>query len=309
MKIIVVPRFCHDDRHPLRTLVLSGLLLIATAALLAGGGVWFGYSMRQQVVQEEQPQEYTKEAFKSLLFRQREALDATRNQANQHLNVLALRLGTLQSHIMRLDALGERLVTQAELDAQEFSFDQPPARGGIESAISVEREPNELLNEMVKLSRIIEDREHKLTIIEGLLSDDQVKSDLTLAGRPVRWGWISSQYGYRQDPFTGKKAFHHGVDIAGKADSDVIAVASGVVAFAGKKSSYGYLVEILHAGGYSTKYGHNSKIMVKAGDIVTKGEVIGLMGSSGRSTGPHVHFEVVRKGRSLNPSKFLRRKS
>ncbi|MCP4994718.1 MAG: M23 family metallopeptidase [Gammaproteobacteria bacterium] len=309
MKIIVVPRLCRDDRHPLRTLVLSGLLLIATAALLIGGGTWFGYSMGQQAVQQEQPQEYSKEAFKSLLFSQREALDVTRNQANQHLNALALRLGTLQSHIMRLDALGERLVTQAELDAQEFSFDQAPARGGIESAVSIEREPNELLEDMVKLSQIIEDREHKLTIIEGLLSDDQVKSDLTLAGRPVRWGWVSSPYGYRQDPFTGKKAFHHGVDIAGKADSDVIAVASGVVSFAGNKSGYGYLVEVLHAGGYSTKYGHNSKIMVKAGDVVSKGEVIGLMGSSGRSTGPHVHFEVVHKGRSLNPSKFLRRKS
>ena len=152
---------------------------------------------------------------------------------------------------------------------------------------------------------IVEYHKVLLRLIRPGVTDSQIQQEFKPAGRPVIKGWISSNYGYRKDPFTGKRAFHRGVDIAGKKDSEVFAVASGVVSWAGKKSGYGYLVEIRHPDGYVTRYGHNSMIFVKTGDLVDKGTVIGLMGSSGRSTGPHVHFEIARNGKSINPKKYL----
>ncbi|MEW7980521.1 MAG: M23 family metallopeptidase [Candidatus Sedimenticola endophacoides] len=133
-----------------------------------------------------------------------------------------------------------------------------------------------------------------------------MRSPLTPAGRPVKKGWISSPYGYRKDPKTGKRDFHHGVDVASKENSDVIAVAAGVVTWVGEKSGYGILVELRHADGYTTRYGHNNKALVQAGDMVAKGQVIALVGSTGRSTGPHVHFEIARGGKALNPHKYLK---
>ncbi len=172
------------------------------------------------------------------------------------------------------------------------------------ATLSVDAE--DLLIDMNRLSFSIDDRAHKLELMEGLLFNTSVHQDLKPAGRPVTKGWVSSHYGYRKDPFSGKKAFHHGVDVAGKENSDVIAVAAGVVTWVGEKKNYGHLVEIRHADGYLTRYGHNSKLLVKRGELVTKGEVIAQMGSSGRSTGPHVHFEIARNGQTINPAKYLR---
>jgi len=138
--------------------------------------------------------------------------------------------------------------------------------------------------------------------------NSKMDSELRISGRPIKKGWVSSRYGYRKDPFTGKKTFHRGVDLAGKVNSPVIAVAAGVVTVAKKKSSYGYLVEVRHSNGYATRYGHNSKLLVQVGDMVSKRQTIALMGSSGRSTGPHVHFEIARNGKTINPRNYLRKK-
>jgi murein DD-endopeptidase MepM/ murein hydrolase activator NlpD len=128
---------------------------------------------------------------------------------------------------------------------------------------------------------------------------------VTPSGRPVEEGWLSSRYGKRNDPFTGKQDFHKGLDFAGKKGSEVIAVGDGVVSWAGVKSGYGKLIEINHGNGYATRYGHNQSNLVKIGDTVKKGQQIALMGSTGRSTGPHVHFEVLHDGKAVNPSKFV----
>ena len=137
------------------------------------------------------------------------------------------------------------------------------------------------------------------------MTDKEYRRDVAIAGRPITWGWLSSKYGTRVDPISGKKAWHAGVDFAGKDGSDVIAVASGVVTFAGKRSGYGYLVEINHGDGYSTRYAHHKELKVMTGEIVKKGQVVGLMGSSGRSTGPHVHFEVLKNGKHVDPAKYV----
>jgi len=135
------------------------------------------------------------------------------------------------------------------------------------------------------------------------------QNEVFIAGRPVKKGWMSSRFGMRVDPITGKRAFHNGVDFAGKLGADVVAVAAGVVVYADARSGYGEMVEINHGGGFSTRYGHHDKLIVKVGDIVKKGQVVGKMGSSGRSTGPHVHYEVYKNGRVVDPSSYVQRAS
>jgi murein DD-endopeptidase MepM/ murein hydrolase activator NlpD len=156
-----------------------------------------------------------------------------------------------------------------------------------------------------QLETEMEDRDQKLSVLESLLMSRSLSERVMPSGRPVEDGWLSSRYGKRNDPFTGKQDFHKGLDFAGKKGSEVNAVGDGVVSWAGKKSGYGKLIEINHGNGYSTRYGHNQSHMVKVGDTVKKGQQIALMGSTGRSTGPHVHFEVLRNGKKVNPSGFI----
>lgn len=274
---------------------------------VVGGSIWGGYQLGIQAAVPQIQEDPGADTFRQLLTAQRQELKETREHTRQHLDALALRLGQMQSHILRINALGERLAKLGKLDPDEFNFEDEPALGGLDASGSAQSVGiSELVSDMEQLSAMIEDREHKLDLMDGLMLDAKIHDGLKPAGRPVKWGWVSSKYGYRKDPFTGKKAFHHGVDIAGKEDSDVISVAAGIVTFAGKKSGFGYTVEIRHADGYGTRYGHNNKIFVEVGDMVSKGDLIALMGSSGRSTGPHVHFEVARNGQTVNPAKYLR---
>jgi len=148
-----------------------------------------------------------------------------------------------------------------------------------------------------------------LGILETLLANRKIQDDVFLAGRPIKKGWMSSRFGRRSDPFTGRVAMHNGVDFAGREGSDIIAVASGVVTWSSDRYGYGQMVEINHGSGYITRYAHNKENKVQVGDIVKKGQVIALMGSSGRSTGPHVHFEVYKHGRPVDPASYIHRAS
>ncbi|MES9855855.1 MAG: M23 family metallopeptidase [Sedimenticola sp.] len=309
MKIILLSKLCrHSGSRPLSltTLIVVLVLLFAGAT---SGGIWAGYQMGVDVAVAPLHGESGEDSLRVMLAAQKVELVDTRRQSQEHLDALALRLGQMQSNILRIDALGERLAEEGGLDVMEFSFGQEPGQGGMDPAeLAQSVELSELLVDMERLSRSIDDRAHKLELMEGLIFNNGVHQDLKPSGRPVEKGWISSGYGYRKDPFNGKKAFHKGVDVAGKSDSNIIAVAAGVVTWAGEKSNYGSLVEVRHADGYVTRYGHNSKVLVKIGELVTKGQVIATMGSSGRSTGPHVHFEIARNGQRINPTKYLRAK-
>ncbi|MCG8428533.1 MAG: peptidoglycan DD-metalloendopeptidase family protein [Chromatiales bacterium] len=309
MKVIVLSKLCHKTGSRSFSIAsLAGALFIMLAAV-AGGSLWLGYELGRGEGDIAAEPDQSDAVLESLLKEQQALLDDTRQTTQEHLDALAIQLGEMQSSIMRLDALGERLTEVAELDTEEFDFSAPPARGGIETPEGIESvELSELLAEMSQLSKALDDREQKFDLLANLMASSKVQDDMVPRGRPVAKGWISSRYGTRKDPFTGKKAFHHGVDIAGKKNSEVTAVASGLVIWAGKKSDFGYLVEIKHADGYTTKYAHNSKIFVKAGDLVKRGDVVALMGSSGRSTGPHLHFEVARNGKTINPIKVLKKK-
>jgi murein DD-endopeptidase MepM/ murein hydrolase activator NlpD len=202
------------------------------------------------------------------------------------------------------------LTAISDLDDGEFNFNQIPALGG--PGIMLEEgagfESFDLIKEIDDLSLQIEDRQQQLELLENLLSDRQTQAETFLAGRPVSSGWISSGFGRRIDPFNGNLAWHEGVDFAtGVTGIEVSSVASGVVTFAGERSGYGSIVEVNHGNGYESLYAHNQEILVNSGDIIKKGQVVALSGNSGRSTGPHVHFEIHKNGRVIDPASYINR--
>lgn len=245
-------------------------------------------------------------ALKSEIESQQKHVRQVITDSEEDMNALALQLGKMQAHVLRLDALGQRLTKIAKLEKGEFDFQNPPAQGGPEGSgggqsVSV---PEFMVN-LQELARQLDNRAQQLGVLESMLMNRNLQAEAYPTGRPVTKGWVSSYYGMRTDPFTGKREHHKGMDFAGKTGSDVIAVAAGVVTWAGPRSGYGNLIEITHGNGYTTRYGHNKKILVKVGDKIETNVNIGQMGSSGRSTGPHVHFEVLRNGRNVDPSKYI----
>jgi murein DD-endopeptidase MepM/ murein hydrolase activator NlpD len=247
-------------------------------------------------------------ALQDDLEEQSSELEELRDQAERKVQALSLNLAELQARMTRLDALGQHLTAMADLEAGEFDFSQSPAMGGpLAGEFSVDYSALDLGNELDRFQARLDDRERQLDILELLLSNRKLEEQSWLSGRPVEKGWISSHYGQRTDPFSGQLAMHHGVDFAGKEGSNVIAVAAGVVTWTGTRSGYGDMVEISHGDGFVTRYAHNKKNLVAPGDVVRKGQVIALMGSSGRSTGAHVHYEVYKHGRPVDPSSYLAR--
>jgi murein DD-endopeptidase MepM/ murein hydrolase activator NlpD len=194
----------------------------------------------------------------------------------------------------------------AGINNRELNFDSAPGIGGPEEGgtgpAAHSQDLNELLNEMQsKLER----RDGQLLALENVVLSRSLNDAVRPGGRPVSEGYISSYFGGRQDPFDGSDSVHRGVDFAGPRGSQVMSVASGVVTRAEAVSGYGNLVEINHGNGYMTRYGHNQRVLVGVGDTVARGTPIALMGSTGRSTGPHLHFEVLLNGRNLNPLAFI----
>ncbi len=238
----------------------------------------------------------------------REQVVSTERQAQQDVDALTARVGQLNAHVLRLDALGRRLVTMAGLDDGEFNFDEPPARGGPDSEDTVLTPETVEVGDMLDdLALQVEDRSDQLAVLERLLTSRRVSEEQRPQGRPISSGWLSSYFGKRTDPFTGKQSFHGGIDFAGNEGSEVLAVASGVVTWSGKRHSYGTMVEISHGSGLVTRYAHNKANLVEVGETVKKGQVIARMGRSGRATGPHVHFEVLKDDRKVNPLKYVQR--
>ena len=238
---------------------------------------------------------------------QRQDLVQAKNVAEENTRALARRMAELNAQMMRLDAAGERMVKVADLDPKEFNFNRPPALGGPETeevALAVPS-ADPLLQSIEKFEAKLSERERQMRVLEDLLMASRMQNEVMPSGWPVLNGFISSVFGYRTDPFSGRGAFHEGIDFAGAEGSSVIAVGAGVVSFAGDRSGYGSVVEVNHGNGYVTRYGHNSAVLVKAGDTVRKGQRLALMGSSGRSTGPHVHFEVLLNGSPVNPSQYI----
>ncbi|XKH00133.1 peptidoglycan DD-metalloendopeptidase family protein [Marinobacter nauticus] len=280
-----------------------------TLALLAALG-GYGFAITQ-VAQERAAEAEQLAGWQQTLERERSEVAQLKQTVQQRIDTLTMRVGQLQGRMLRLDALGQHFIDSGLVADSEFNFDQPAAVGGPVSAGLADHSfsTGELSAMITQMERQLEDRARQLRILDKLVSRQQLEDQQYVEGRPVTWGWVSSKYGYRSDPFTGRRAWHAGIDVAGRDGGDVISVAGGVVSFAGDRHGYGNLVEINHGDGLVTRYGHAKSLAVKTGDVVEKGQLIARMGSTGRSTGPHVHFEVIRNGRTEDPEKYMHRAS
>jgi murein DD-endopeptidase MepM/ murein hydrolase activator NlpD len=222
------------------------------------------------------------------------------------LDAMALRVGQIQARVQRLDALGARLAKLTGMKPEEFQFAQPPAQGGPLVVFPGQKmSENGLDQQLDSLSHVVNDRSDKLMALETMLLQNQLSSKMLPSIPPVHSGYYSSNFGWRIDPFTGTNAMHEGVDFVADAGTPVYASAGGVVAYASLHPQYGNMVEIDHGNDIVTRYGHASKLFVKVGQVVRRGEKIAEVGSTGRSTGNHLHFEVRYKGIAQNPVRFL----
>jgi murein DD-endopeptidase MepM/ murein hydrolase activator NlpD len=231
-----------------------------------------------------------------------------RQQVQDRVDAMSIRVGEINAHVIRLDALGKRLTQMANISSREFNFDATPAVGGPEEGdvtSGVSAEIPDLTAMLDAVEGRIENRGNQLLALENIILSRSLNEAIRPDGRPVLEGHISSYFGERQDPFDGSEAWHRGVDFAGTMGAQVLSVAAGVVTRSEPRSGYGNLIEINHGNGYVTRYAHNQRSLVAVGTTVVRGQPIALMGSTGRSTGPHVHFEVLRNGKQINPLAFV----
>jgi murein DD-endopeptidase MepM/ murein hydrolase activator NlpD len=235
--------------------------------------------------------------------------EAERGRAfvQQNLNAMAMKLGEMQAQLTRLDALGERLSSLAGIRPQEFRFSEAPGLGGAAPTLMPPQNLSlpEFGEKLASLSRHVENRSDMLGVLEAQLFETAVKKKMIPTMMPVEAPYNASGFGKRIDPFTGQWAMHEGIDFLADAGSNVVAAAGGVIQFAGFHPQYGFMVDIDHGNDLVTRYAHLSKLFVKDGDMVLRGRKIALSGNTGRSTGPHVHFEVRFRGSAQNPAKFL----
>lgn len=273
--------------HPV-TLSIFGVLGLAVLGLAFGLGMKLGASGLNTHAQLSEMQ-------------------ILRQNVQDRIDAVAMRIGEINAHVIRLDALGKRLTQMANISSRELNFDALPARGGPESeefAGAVAQIPD-LTQMLDDVERKLETRDAQLLALENVILSRSLNQAIRPDGRPVVEGYVSSYYGERQDPFTGHETWHKGMDYAGALGSQVVAVAAGVVTRVEARNGYGNLVEVNHGNGYVTRYAHNQRSLVAVGDTVVRGQAVALMGSTGRSTGPHVHFEVLRNGQHVNPLAFV----
>lgn len=227
-------------------------------------------------------------------------------QPEQQLQAVNQRVAEMQAQLLRLDALTQQMAQSARVPVQEFSIDAKGAKGGpLLEEMSVLGEDN-IDVRLQELSSLIAQKEDQIKALDRILSQKKWQNNLNyLANLPVRQGAITSTFGYRTDPFTGRTAFHSGMDFSGPEGEDIYAVAAGMVSFAGQKAGYGNVVEVTHGDGYVTRYAHASRLAAKEGDMVAKDQVIAYMGSTGRSTGTHLHYEVLANGRQIDPMTYV----
>lgn len=290
-------------------LSLSGKAVAAMGVLFAaslgvasfGAGHWYSAQTGSGVGIEKI------KSVNEQLDSERLMIATTRQQTEDTLDALAIRIGQMNARVIRLDALGRRLTEMADLDDGEFDFDSVPAIGGPEEPVheAGSAAVPEVVELMADLGGQLDNREAQLAVLESVLMNKSLSERVYPKGRPVKSGWMSSYFGRRTDPFTGKPANHRGVDFAGKQGAEIVAVADGVVTWASTRYGYGEMVEINHGNGYATRYAHNSENLVAIGQEVKKGQTVALMGETGRATGPNLHFEVLHRGQRVNPVKFV----
>src|SRR5699024_2837450 len=302
-----------DKDSSLRTIQITTPFIAAvvgvfmlSAALLGAAGV---FAMQQWGGLIIDPQGTS--AWQQRLQETRLQFKEAREHSDQQLSALTMRVADLQSQLIRINALGERLVTVAGIDPEEFDFTATVAIGGaasLEDELSLSVDAATLKLELNELEGLLARREQQLSLLERLLDGNDFAERTLVAGHPVVKGYLSSHFGQRRDPFTGRIRYHRGVDFAAPTGTSVMATGGGIVTFAGGRNGYGVTVDVKHGNGMTTRYAHLRSIKTKKGEAVAAGEVIGTVGSTGRSTGPHVHYEVLKNGQQVNPATYLAKK-
>ena len=304
MKIIVL-----RSAGAARSLTLTRKWVVALGTLFLSSFSALGLALYLNLDREIVDAEVV-DQWRDRLHQQANQVRDIKRQSEQQRNAIGKQLAEMQARLLRMEAIGAHLADSAELEDGEFDFALEPAQGGPVHPLTDERAGSTgLMTELDALAERLKQREMELSILDSVLVGEDIHTKSQVRGRPVKWGWLTSKYGKRMDPISGKNAWHSGVDFAGRDGSDVIAVASGIVTYAGPRYGYGQLVEISHADGLVTRYAHHKSLEVKVGDVVKKGDVVGKMGSSGRSTGPHVHFEVLKHGRTVDPINYVSKRS
>jgi len=308
MNIIIIPAGKGQNTSLSHPHVLAVLAVLLSLAVLFGVT---GYKISVMLYGETSSANTEGlRAQERQLAQQRQEIENAKRNAELHLNALAQRLGTMQAQMLRLNALGQRLTHMAKLDKKEFNFSEEPARGGpVNETLLANASVPDFLKSLEQLSGQIEKKTSHLSVLEGVMIDREQRASASPTGWPVQGGWMSSAFGMRADPFTGQTSYHDGVDIAIGMGTPIKALSRGVVTYTGQKlgrEGYGLVIEINHGNGFATRYAHLRQVLVKAGERVEKGQAVALVGSSGRSTGPHLHFEVLRDGQTVNPRPFLR---
>ena len=238
---------------------------------------------------------------------QQEEHQKTQSYLRDSLNAMAVRMGQMQAQLLRLDSVGERLAELSGIKPQEFLFKQSPGQGGMLSNLpSQDMTFVEFNNKIQELSHLLDDRADKFGALDSVLMQDRLKKKMLPSIMPVSTRWYSSGFGVRIDPFTGRSVFHEGVDFTAATGTAIVAAAGGVVVYSDYHPEYGNMIDVDHGNDLVSRYAHASKRLVKLGQVVVRGQKIAEVGSTGRSTGPHLHFEVRHRGLPQNPSRFLK---
>ena len=234
---------------------------------------------------------------KTGLQEQIDLVNELHDNTDQKIDGLIQQLASMQSQLNHLDTMSANMAEKSGLNKDDFALSDE-----VRTNLSKDAK---LTTQIEKMSDALEFKIQQLNALESILLGLNIEQESKLAGRPIGKGWLSSYYGVRKDPFSGTPAMHKGIDFAGKVGSEVIATGAGVVTWASERYGYGHLIEIDHGNGLKTRYGHNHTLTVEVGDVVTKGQAVALMGNSGRSTGPHVHYEVLKDGRQVDPLPYI----
>jgi murein DD-endopeptidase MepM/ murein hydrolase activator NlpD len=299
--ILISDRLAKARSVNLSAVHLAGVLLLGLALLCSATSAVYWFTLRYAA-------EFRIPVLQQLVVASQEAeAERGRTFVQQNLNAMAVKLGEMQAQLTRLDALGERLSSLAGIRPQEFRFSEAPGLGGAAPTLMPPQNLSlpEFGDKLAALSRHVENRSDMLGVLEAQLFETAVKKKLIPTMMPVEAPYNASGFGKRIDPFTGQWAMHEGIDFLADAGSNVVAAAGGVVQFAGFHPQYGFMIDIDHGNDLVTRYAHLSKLLVKEGDMVLRGRKMALSGNTGRSTGPHVHFEVRFRGSAQNPAKFL----
>ena len=309
MKVIIVS----DKGLYFNTLVLGPKSLVVAATLCLLIAIVSAVAWRHYTQADIRLAVTSLEMVKRDIKLQASEIIALETTLDRNLKASAVEIARLENQMARVNALGRRLTELSSWDVSEFDFSSEPGLGGVRDfdqdvdgiAFNDEIEEGDVAVALGMLARSLTDRSAQLEVIERVLLKEHREANRSLAGKPVLKSWVSSNFGMRTDPLTGKRAWHNGIDIASREGAPVIAMAPGVVTFAGTKPGYGKVVDIDHGGGLKTRYAHQRELLVERGFFVRKGQQIGEVGSTGRSTGPHVHYEIHKNGRSIDPAQFV----